>query len=454
MVETGSAYKIWQTALGEIQVQVSKPNYHTWFEKTTGLTFKDNQFTIGVPNTFVAEYLDKNQRSMIEKTLIGLTQSAIEVNFCINGRHDKPAENHTGESLMPVRQVRCSGINPRYTFDTFIVSNCNRMAHAAARGVADNPGHGYNPLFIYGGVGLGKTHLLHAIGHVAQGNGTDVLYVSAEHFTNDFIRAVRDKKTDEFREKYRNAGMLLVDDIQFICGKEQTEECFFHTFNELHNACRQIVVTCDCPPRSVPVMEERLRSRFEWGLTTGIEPPDHDTRLAILRSKARRDGIEVAPDILELIAARNQRNIRELEGSLNRVIAYAHLLKLTPTLEMAEKAMADIASKQPVTGPAPTPDYILKVVAEFCGASVATLKSHKRDRQSTLARQVAMYLIRRLTDCSLECIGKEMGNREPISVSSACRKIAAGVNTDPELKQKVTALEQRFNLTGSAEKTR
>jgi chromosomal replication initiator protein len=446
LVETRSAQIIWQTALGEIQVQVSRPNFRTWFEKTTGLSYQDDTFTIGVPNTFVAEYLERNQRSLIEKTLIGITNKVIEVNFCVNGHNDKPHDTD-----IPSHKNTDSMLNPRYTFETFEVSDCNRLAHAAATSIAANPGLTFNPLFIYGGVGLGKTHLLHAIGHTAQAQGLDVIFVSAEHFTNDFIRSIREKKTDEFRNRYRNTDMLLVDDIQFICGKEQTEESFFHTFNELHNANRQIAVTCDCPPKSVPVIEERLRSRFEWGLTISIESPDRDARLNILQAKARRKGIEIACEILEYIAEQNHGNVRELEGSLNRVIAYGQLLKLTPTLEIAGKAMADIASKQPDTSPDPTPDHVLKLVADHFNSSVEALKSRKRDRQNTLARQIAMYLIRQYTYYSLERIGKELGNREPITVSNAYKKIATDLQSNPELRQRVLVLEQQISTACTTE---
>lgn len=445
LVDTFSVQQIWQTALGEIQIQVSKPNFRTWFEKTEGVAYQNNQFTIGVPNTFVAEYLEKNQRSLIEKTLIGLTRQEVNVNFRVNGWHNQLLPAPTSSAVVPHPQAHSCQLNPRYTFDTFVVSNCNRMAHAASLGVAENPGHTYNPLFIYGGVGLGKTHLLHAIGHAAQSRNTDALYVSAEQFTNEFVRAIRERKTDEFREKYRNAGMLLVDDIQFICGKEQTEESFFHTFNELHNANRQIVVTCDCPPKSIPVMEERLRSRFEWGLTTCIEPPDYETRLAILQAKVESKGTSIAREILDIIARRGQQNIRELEGSLNRVIAYARLLKANITPELAEKALADIASKQPAPSITPTPEYIIKMVADCFGSTVEAVKSNKRDRQTVLARQIAMYLIRQETSYSLEQIGKELGNREPITVSQACKKIEAEVRAGSELKQKILSLQRKMS---------
>ena len=294
--------EIWEIALGDLQVQVSKPNFRTWFSKTVGLSYQDNQFVIGVPNTFAAEYLEKNQRSLIEKSLVGLTAPHVQVVFQVNGKsHQLPAEADSAPA-MPAPPPAYTRLNPDYIFDSFIEGSGNRLARAAALSVAQNPGHSYNPLFIYGGAGLGKTHLLHAIGQLAIANHINVICTSAEQFTNEFVSAMREKNTEDFRNKYRSIGMLLIDDIQFIGGKEQTEESFFHTFNELHNTNRQIVITSDCPPKSMPLLEERLRSRFEWGLIVDIQPPDYDTRLAILQSKARQKGVSVPTEVLELIA--------------------------------------------------------------------------------------------------------------------------------------------------------
>ena len=298
-MEARSAQEIWETALGELQLQVTRPNYRTWLEKTTGLSHENNRFVVGVPNAFVAEYLAQNQRSLIEKTLIGLTHPGIEAHFQVAS----PAA--AGRSTGP------SG-NARYTFDNFVVSPSNRLAYTAARSVAEKPGASYNPLFIYGGVGLGKTHLMQAIYQLAKKRNTKALYVSAEQFTNEFVSALQNKSTADFRGKYRHVDMLLIDDIQFLVGKEQTEESFFHTFNELHNANRQIVLASDRPPKSLPDMGDRLCSRFEWGLIADIQPPDFETRLVILKTKAKQQEIEVALDVLEFIAQRIQQNIREL----------------------------------------------------------------------------------------------------------------------------------------------
>ncbi len=443
-MEAGSAQEIWEAALGELQIQVNKPNYRTWLQNTVGLSYQDNQFVVGVPNTFVAEYLDKNQRSLIRKTLIGLTHHNVKVLFQVNSTHpNSPGSYSAREQISSATQINPSKVNPKYTFASFIVGNCNRLAHAAALGVAENPGHSYNPLFIYGGVGLGKTHLLHAIGHVALASNIQVLYVSGEQFTNEFVTAIRERKTEEFRNKYRSVDILLIDDIQFIAGKEQTEESFFHTFNELHNANRQIAITSDRLPKSMSRLQDRLRSRFEWGLIVDIQPPAFETRLAILQAKAERDRANITPDVLEFIAQRIQQNIRELEGSLNRVIAYTKLTKAVLTPELAAKALEDIASKKP-ENTLITPVLVIEAVANSFQLTPVDFKGRKRDKETALARQVAMYLIRQKTNCSLVQIGKELGGRDHSTVIHACEKIAAELKSSPYLKHKILDIQQRM----------
>jgi len=443
-MEARSAQEIWETALGELQIQVNKTNYRTWLEKTVGSSYQGNQFVVGVPNTFVAEYLDKNQRSLIEKTLIGLTRRDIKVIFSVDAKYENSLGSHSAqEEISPTRQISLPRFNPKYTFDSFVVASCNRLAHAGALGVAENPGRSYNPLFIYGGVGLGKTHLLHAIGHMALASNIQVLYVSGEQFTNEFINAIRERKTEEFRNKYRSVDMLLIDDIHFISGKEQTQECFFHTFNELHNANRQIAITSDHPPKSMPLLEERLRSRFEWGLIVDIEPPDFETRLAILQAKAEQAGANVTLDVLEFIAQRIQQNIRELEGSLNRVIAYARLLRVLLTPELAAQALEDIATKAPKSASL-TPALVIEAVANSFQLPILDLKSQKRDKETALARQVAMYLIKQESNCSLAQIGQELGGRNPSTVSHACEKIANDINASSYLKRKILDIQQKI----------
>jgi len=434
-MESESAQQVWETALGELQIQVSKHNYQTWLEKTSGLSYQDNQFIIGVPNTFVAEYLDKNQRSLIEKTLIGITRRGITVLFKV------AAQNQCTSDDYEARQASPPMFNAKYTLDSFVVGSGNHLAYAAALGVAEKPGYTYNPLFIYGGVGLGKTHLLHAIGHVALAKTLKVRYVSCERFTNEFINSIQERQTEEFRNRYRSVDMLMIDDIHFISGKEQTEECLFHTFNELHNANRQIVVTSDRLPKSIPRLAERLRSRFEWGLIVDIQPPDLETRLAILQAKSKERGEDVPLDALEFIAQQIQHNIRELEGNLNRVIAYAKLLKARATPDLAAKALENISTKVPKSTPV-TLTRLIEAVATSFQLTLADLTSLKRDKEIALARQVAMYLIREETSHPLAQIGKEFSNRNPSTVSHACEKITAEINVSPYLKRKIQDIRQ------------
>jgi len=452
-METRSAQEIWDAALGELQIQVNKSNYRTWLEKTVGLSYRDNQFVVSVPNSFVTEYLDKNQRSLIEKTLIGLTSSPdIKVVFQVDGKYKNSSGGRGAEwKNLPAIQTYPSRFKPNYVFDSFIVGSCNRLAYTAAQRVARNPGCSYNPLFIYGEVGLGKTHLLHAIGHVALASNIQVICVSAEQFTNEFINAVRERKTDEFRNKYRSIGMLLVDDIHFISGKEQTVESFFHTFNELHNANCQIVITSNQPPKSISLLEERLRSRFEWGLIVDVQPPEFETRLAILQANVKRRGINVTLDVLELIAQQIQQNIRALEGSLNRVVAYAELFRASPTIELAAQALKDIASRE-CKGGSITPSLVIEAVADSFQLAPVDIKGRKRDKETTLARRVAMYLIRQETNCSLAQIGQELGDRDPSAVTNACKRIAGDIDANHYLRRKILDIQQRINPKPKAKK--
>jgi len=445
-----SAQEIWEAALGELQIQVSKPNYRTWLGKTIGLSYLDSQFVVGVPNTFIAEYLDRNQRSLIEKTLIGITKQDVKVVFQVDANHRNSINNESasGETL-PAHPINHHEFKAKYTFDSFIVGGGNRLAHAAALGVAENPGRSYNPLFMYGGVGLGKTHLLHAIGHVALANHINVLYVSAEQFTSEFINAIRERTTEEFRNKYRSVDMLLIDDIHFISGKEQTEESFFFTFNELHNANRQIVITSDRPPKALPLLEDRLRSRFEWGLIADIQPPDFETRLVILRAKAEEQRVRIATDVLEFIAHQVQQNVRELEGSLNRVIAYAKLARSVVTLELAARAIRDIATKTPKSAIV-TPELLIEAVVNAFQISPRDIKSQRRDKETVLARQVAMYLLRKEANCSPAQIGQTLGGKSPSTVLHSCEKIASNIGASPYLQSKILDIQQKLRASQNA----
>ena len=329
-------------------------------------------------------------------------------------------------------------LNPRYTFDTFIVGPSNRLAHAASQAVADNPASAYNPLFIYGGVGLGKTHLLHAAAAVPFERGYNVLYVSSEEFTNDLINSIRSHTTDQFREKYRNIDVLLVDDIQFIAGKESTQEEFFHTFNTLHAANKQIVISSDRPPKAIPTLEERLRSRFEWGLMVDIQPPDLETRTAILRTKAEYATIPVPDEVLDVIATKVQSNIRELEGALNRVVAHASLMRTPLSVSMAHEVLSDMASR-PVTVDM---KLLVEAVAKFYRLSPDVLLGRSRRADISMPRQVTMYLARRETTLSLPQIGEALGGRDHTTVLYAHDKIADLVERDQQLRRDLTSIRE------------
>lgn len=427
------APEIWEAALGQLQLEVSKPNFSTWLSKTVGMECRDHRFVVGVPNTFIAEYLEKNQRSLIEKALTGILRDDVKVEFRVSASAEKPGAARTNLPLF----------NPRYTFDTFVVGNSNNLAYAAAAKVVENPGLAFNPLFLYSAAGLGKTHLLHAIGNRAALNHLAVLYVSAEQYTNELVTAIREKSTDEFRKKFRNVDMLLVDDVQFFAGKEQIEENFFYTFNELHSSNRQIVVAGDQAPQSITAMKERLRPRLEWGLVADLQPPDFDTRMGILQNKAERDAITIKPDVLEYIALQVKENIRALEGSLNRVVAYSKLLNTEVTPEIAARALTDIASKEPKLAPI-TPHLITETVAGTYQLTLSDLRGRRRDEVTAQARQICMYLMRQETECSLSEIGRELGDRSPATISYAYEKMSDAINNDPHLKRQVFNIQQKL----------
>jgi chromosomal replication initiator protein len=445
-MKTKSASEIWKTALEELQGKVSPANYQTWLKNTVGLNYFDNTFTVGVPSSFVTESLEKRLHPLIEKTLSGITGKPLNVQFQVhlgeNAQELAPLVPSASSSTNYKQRTGAPKLNRRYTFSTFIVGSSNRLAHAAALGVAENPGNSYNPLFVYSGVGLGKTHLLHAIGWVALKTCPRVMYVTAEQFTNEFITAIREKRSEDFRNKYRGVDVLLIDDIQFIAGKEQTQEGLFHTFNDLHTNNSQIVISCDRPPKSLTLLEDRLRSRFEWGLIVDMQPPDLETRIAILQAKAADQKTMVPTEVLDFIARRIQKNIRELEGALNRVLAYARLTKSPLTVELATQALAEITSD--VHKRSVTTASIINVVANFFAIPVDTLQGKKRDKTSAQARQIAMYLLREELQCSWTQIGRELGGRDHSTILHGYRKIADEINTDHGLRRDL--LEIRENL--------
>lgn len=448
-----SAKEIWGAALGELQLQINRTNYDTWLRDTVGLSYSGDQFVVGVASPFAVEYLEQRLSSLINKTLIGVTGKDVELTFQVQ-QQDAPAKPtahsklQNQPSLLNHRQNGSNGFNPKYTFDKFIVGNCNRLPEAAARAVADKPGHTYNPLFIYGGVGLGKTHLLHAVAHTVAKSNLNTLYVSTEQFTNEFIKAIREGKNEEFRQKYRNVDVLLLDDIQFIGGKEQTQEEFFHIFNDLHNGSRQIVLTSDRPPKSINLLEDRLRSRFEWGLITDVQPPQEETRLAILQAKAKEDNISIPKDVLEFIAHRIYKSIRELEGSLNRVAALARAKEKAITLELAVEALDESLSPSPRRKPSiPT---VLSAVARQFDISPDALTGQKRDKPTAKARHIAVYLLREEAACSYTSIGKALGDRNHSSILRGYAKIESEIESDTALRRDVLDIRDRIYQKGRA----
>ena len=439
-----NADQAWQSVLGQLQMEMPKASYNTWVRDTHPLQYENGALTIGVPNAYARDWLESRLASTVDRLLVGILNSSVSVNFVVTqGEEPENAETEAAGQVqgeVSEERVRHSSLNPRYTFETFVVGSGNRLAHAACQAVAEKPARAYNPLFLYGGVGLGKTHLLHAIGNACYARGLNVLYVSSEEFTNEIINAIRTHTTQAFREKYRSADVLLVDDIQFIAGKESTQEEFFHTFNTLHGQDKQIIVSSDRPPKSLVTLEERMRSRFEWGLAADIQPPDMETRLAILRAKAESTGRYIPDEILENVSRRVQSNIRELEGALNRIIAFADLSGQSLTLQVVEMALADLLPQRQNV----EPGKIMELVANEWQTSVDALLGRDRSQKIAEPRQVAMYLMRKETNASLPQIGEVCGGRDHTTVMYAIQKIANQIETKSELRKRVINVKQRL----------
>ena len=453
-VHTASA--VWESALGELQVQLSRPNYETWLRETRGIALTSEQLTVGAPSPFAAEWLRHRLAALIKKTVSRVVGYDLEVSFAVldNGAPPPPAPLSPAPTAVATTPpaLRRNGqprpaLNPRYLFSTFIVGAANRFAHAAAIAVAEHPGLSYNPLFVYGGVGLGKTHLLHAIGHASLTRNLDVLYTTSEQFTNEFIHALRSGHTEDFRGKFRSVDVLLIDDIHFIADKEQTQESFFHTFNDLHTAGKQIVISSDRAPGFLPLLEDRLRSRFEWGLIADIQAPDLEMRLAILQSKSEELGLHTPPEVIEVIAHRFPSNIRQLEGAFNRVIAYCRLAGSAPTTPLAEAAIAELLHRPRHWAPSPT--RIIQVVADYYQIDPQELSGPRRSRDIAFARQVAMYLLRQETSLSLNDIGKELGNRDHSTVLHGCEKITQASAGNAALSRVLTDLSASIHTQRS-----
>jgi chromosomal replication initiator protein len=482
------AKQVWRAALGELQVTLSPANFETWLRDTALVDVDDTRFRISVPNGFAKDWLESRYRSLISQTLGRIVGYGVQVDFVVEAVEPGAATEQdgtaagdgadgtgrdTGEAVgseavgaelmargaegaaarQAAQQVRVeagrvggeggtTNINPRYTFANFIVGSANRLAHAASLSVAERPGHAYNPLFLYGGVGLGKTHLMHAIGNqvAAKFPRKRVVYATSEKFTNEFITSIQQGKIDEFRARYRRIDLLLIDDIQFIADKERTQEEFFHTFNAIHEDGKQIVLSSDRPPKAILTLEERLRSRFEWGLIADLTAPDLETRIAILRAKAEEGAVPISSDVIEFIARKVVSNIRELEGALNRIVAYASMGAMPISIELAQAVLSNVLynpKKRQIT-----PERIAKAVSEYYGVELDQLKGQKRDKAIVVPRQIAMFLMREETDVSLLRIGAELGNRDHSTVLHACDKITRESAANDELRREISAVRE------------
>lgn len=436
--------EVWNQVLALLERKLTRQSFEHWLKPLKPVAYQYGTLMIEVPNHFSRDWLSDRYAPMIKEALETVVGQDTGLRFLLSREVpgvmaylSKFSVENTGET--PIN------LNPKYVFDSFVVGDSNRFAHAAAYAVAEAPAKAYNPLFIYGGVGLGKTHLMHAIGHMTLANNPHlkVLYTTSEKFTNELINAIKDDQTPQFRSRYRNIDILLVDDIQFLAKKERTQEEFFHTFNTLYEADKQIVISSDRPPKEIPTLEERLRSRFEWGLITDIQPPDLETRIAILRKKVQMENVAVPDETLVYIADRIQSNIRELEGAFVRVAAYAALTNCEINPEMAAKVLKDII--QPPKPRQINCRLIQEVVGDYFNLRIEDFKAKKRTRAVAYPRQIAMYLTRELTDLSLPKIGEEFGGRDHTTVLHACDKIAAELKEDPTVQEIINELISRVN---------
>jgi chromosomal replication initiator protein len=443
---------LWNQTLGQMEKKISKPSYETWLKSTKAHMLQGDTLTVTAPNEFARDWLEERYSHLISGVLFELTGEELEVRFIIPPNQDEddfdlplPAKKRK-KQLDDQNDFPQHMLNTKNTFDTFVIGSGNRFAHAASLAVAEAPAKAYNPLFIYGGVGLGKTHLMHAIGHyVLEHNpSAKVVYLSSEKFTNEFINSIRDNNAENFRNKYRSVDVLLIDDIQFLAGKEQTQEEFFHTFNTLHEESKQIIISSDRPPKEIPTLEDRLRSRFEWGLITDITPPDLETRIAILRKKAKAEGLDIPNEVMLYIANQIDSNIRELEGALIRVVAYSSLINKDINADLAAEALKDIipSSKPKIV----TILDIQRAVGEHYSVRLEDFKAKKRTKSVAFPRQIAMYLSRELTDFSLPKIGDEFGGRDHTTVIHAHDKISKLLQTDSQLQRQVKEIQEQLKV--------
>lgn len=453
--------QLWQAALGELELLISKANFTTWFKNTFIISSDSGRVVVGVPNGFTKAWLETKYHQSIQKSLqnaLGLDAVSVDYRVEAKGRSVQSRipdpvpsgiANHEFSAKISEKSnlsspLNASGLNPKYSLETFIVGRGSDLAYAAAKAVIDQPGQKYNPLFFYGGVGLGKTHLMQGIGNaiLAKDRGKKIVYLSSERFTNEFIQAVSHGNAEKFKNFYRGVDVLMIDDIQFLSGKEGTQEEFFHTFNTLHQAGKQIIITSDRPPKSIPALEARLVSRFEWGMVADIAQPDLETRIAILEAKCRERGYALDREIIQYVSSVVQSNVRELEGALNRIIAYHSLNNTTPTLDSAKSLLGALA-QGPRRGGL-TPKQVVAVVAQFFDVAVDDLIGTSRKKELVEPRQLAMYLLREELHASFPAIGQELGGRDHTTAMHACSKISAQLEKDEKLKQDLSLVKQRL----------
>ncbi|GAA5416562.1 chromosomal replication initiator protein DnaA [Paraliobacillus ryukyuensis] len=441
--------ELWTSTLTKIKEKVSKPSYDTWLKNTSAESITEDTLIVSAPNEFARDWLESRYTQLISDALFEVTGAKLQTKFVIPETENPLEENPPTKKIPAIKPTDTNGstktmLNDKYTFNTFVIGSGNRFAHAASLAVAEAPAKAYNPLFIYGGVGLGKTHLMHAIGHYVLDHNpaAKVVYLTSEKFTNEFINSIRDNTAENFRNKYRSIDVLLIDDIQFLAGKEQTQEEFFHTFNTLHEESKQIIISSDRPPKEIPTLEDRLRSRFEWGLITDITPPDLETRIAILRKKAKAEGLDIPNEVMLYIANQIDTNIRELEGALIRVVAYSSLINKDIDASLAAEALKDIIpnSRPKVI----TIASIQEVIAEKYNIKLEEFAAKKRTKSVAFPRQIAMYLSRELTDYSLPKIGEEFGGRDHTTVIHAHEKISKMLTQDELLTQDIDEIKEKL----------
>lgn len=435
--------QIWEEALKMIEEETSPVSFATWIQPIVPCGIIGNKIILQVKESFLKEIIEKRHLPLIRTAIKMVTKN--EYDIMITTEEEQKAGNlHNLAAEKPTENELARNLNPKYVFDSFVVGNSNRMAHAASLAVAESPAQAYNPLFLYGNSGLGKTHLMHSIGHfiLDRNPQAKVLYVTSETFTNELINSIQNNKNEEFRNKYRNIDVLMIDDIQFISKKEGTQEEFFHTFNALYESNKQIIISSDRPPKEIKTLEDRLRSRFEWGLIADVQPPDYETRIAILKKKAERDNLTVPDDVMAYIAKNIASNIRELEGALTRIVAFATLTNQDISIALAENSLKDIFSENSATPL--TPELIQQVVAEYYNIRVEDIQGSKKPKNIAFPRQVSMYLCRKLLDISLPKIGESFGGRDHTTVIYAISKIEKQLESDEGLQKTVHALEKEI----------